>query len=342
MSSIRFAVAGLKHFHILTFVKGMQALEGAEFVGFFDDDPELRAQYSKEFGVPAFASVAELVETAQPEVVGVAEVNQGKAAVICELAERGCHVMVDKPLVTSFAELDQVEAAAQKTGRRIGLMLTQRYNGPTRAVRELLLNGQLGRLVSLTGLAPHKLKPEGRPAWMFNPQLYGGVLNDLCIHDIDLCRWLWGEEPVAVTASEGCLRFTEFEGFTDHAEVFLEFADSSTAMLRVDWLTPDSFPAHGDGRHFFECTEGTIEIVSAPDIHKLGEGAVYYDAWDAERTQLAPAPPEKSAFADFVALCRGAEEAEIMPEEGFRSTRLTLYAREAARTGKKIDLRGKI
>ncbi len=177
---------------------------------------------------------------------------------------------------------------------------------------------------------------------MFDALQYGGVLNDLCIHNIDLCRWMWGEDPVAVTAAQGCLRFTEFDGFTDHAEVFLEFADSSTAMMRADWLTPEGFPAHGDRRQFFECTEATPELLAAPDIHRLGEGTIHYDAWNAERTQLAPSPPEKSAFADFVALCRGATTAELYPADGFRSTRVTLYAREAARTGKKIDLREKM
>jgi predicted dehydrogenase len=342
MTAVRFAVVGLKHFHILTFVNGMRALSGAKFVGFYDDDPELRQKYSEEFGAPAFASVAELVAAAEPEFVGVAVENGKKGAVICELVRLGCHVLVDKPLVTSFAELDDVEAAHVKTGKQIGLMLMERYNGPTRAVRELLLDGKLGRVVNFTGLAPHKLKPAGRPAWMFDPDQYGGVLNDLCIHNIDLCRWMWDTEPVAVTAAEGNLRFTEFNGFTDHAEVFLEFADSSTAMLRADWLTPEGFPAHGDGRQFFECTEGTIEILAAPDIHRLGEGTINYDAWDAQRTQLAPAPPEKTAFADFVALCRGAATAEIFPADGFRSTRVTLDAREAARTGQKIDLREKL
>ena len=338
----RFAVAGLKHFHILTFVKGMQELPDSQFVGFYEDDPQLREQYSNEFGVPAFDSIATLVETAEPEVVGVAVENGKKGAVICELVQRGCHVLADKPLVTSLADLDDIENAAAKTGKIIGLMLLERYNGPTRAVRELLLSGKLGRMVNFTGLAPHKLKPSGRPAWMFDPELYGGVLNDLCIHNIDLCRWMWQEDPVAVTASEGCLCFTEFAGFTDHAEVFLEFADSSTAMMRADWLTPEGFPTHGDGRQFFECTEGTIEILAAPDIHRLGEGDINYDAWDAERTQLPPAPPPQTAYADFLALCRGAETVDMLPKDGFRSTRVTLYAREAARTGVKIDLRGKL
>ncbi|MCH7726853.1 MAG: hypothetical protein IH991_10280, partial [Planctomycetes bacterium] len=156
------------------------------------------------------------------------------------------------------------------------------------------------------------------------------------------CRWLWNQEPVAVTASEGCLRFTDFDGFTDHGEVFLEFADSSTAMLRVDWLTPEAFPTHGDGRQFYEGTEGTMEVIAAPDIHALGEGVVNYWPWEGEKTQIAPSPPPASLYEEFLGLCRGQSEAELCADDAFRSTRLTLYAREAARTGGRIDLRDKL
>ena len=342
MSNVRFAVAGWKHFHIREFVKGMLAIPGAELVGIADDDPTLRQDLAGELGVAAYATVEELVESAEPEVVGVADVNARKADTICRLASLGCHVLADKPLVTSLHQLDEVETAAAKTGMRIGLMLTERYHGPTRAVREQLLAGSLGELANFTGLSPHKLRPEGRPAWMFDPEKYGGVLNDLAIHNADLCRWMWREEPVAVTASEGCLRFRRLEGFTDHAEVFLQFANSSTAMFRADWLTPEAFPSHGDGRHFFEGTEATVEVIAAPDIHTLGQGKVIFCSRDAEPRTLDPSPPSATIYEEFVALCRGAQTAELLPEEGFRSTRLTLYAREAARTSTRIDLRGKL
>lgn len=342
MSEIRFAVAGFKHFHILEFVRGMLELPGAVFVGFYDDDPALRAKYESEYRVPGFDTLEKLVEATHPEVVGVADCNGRKAETIVRLAQLGCHVLADKPLVTTFEGLDHVEAAAQKTGKQIGLMLLERYNAPTRRVREELMSGRLGTLASFTGLSPHKLKPANRPAWMFQPDLYGGVLNDLGIHNLDVARWLKGSEPVAVSASEGCLRFTQYPGFTDHAEMFIEFGDSSTAMLRVDWLTPEAFPAHGDGRYFFEGTQATIEIVAAPDIYALGEGVIVCDDWVKPREKLTGLQPEATCYAEFVALCRGAKTASLFPVDGFQSTRLALYAREAARTHSRIDLRGKL
>ena len=340
MNSTRFAVAGFKHFHILEFVRGMREVPGAQLVGVYDADPALRDRHAAELEVPGFDSLDALVERSEPDVVGVAVENGEKANTIERLTELGCHVLADKPLTTSLPDLDRIENAAARTGKHIGLMLLLRYHGPLRAVRNQLRAGALGRLASFVSLAPHKLNPEGRPEWMFDPQLYGGVLNDLEIHDVDIMRWLMNEEPVSVAASEGCLRFTQYPGFTDHASVLLEFADSATALLRADWLTPEAFPAHGDGRQFFECTGGTVEVRAAPDIHMIGEGTVVVDWWDRPREELAPAPPEKSLYAEFVDLCQGDGTAELLPADGFRSTRVTLYAAEAARTHQRIDLRG--
>ena len=342
MGSLRFAVVGFKHFHILEFVKGMRALPNAEFVGLAESDAALREKYTREFGVPGFESIERLVEATEPEVVGLAEINAHKADAIGRLTSLGCHVLADKPMVTSLEQLDAVESAAAKSGKQVGLMLLERYHGPTRAVRAALLAGRLGKLVNLTALAPHKLKPDGRPDWMFRPDQYGGVLNDLAIHNLDLCRWMWGTEPVAVTASEGCLRFERFPGFTDHAEAFVEFADTSTAMIRADWLTPEAFPSHGDGRHLYECTEGTVEVLAAPDIHTLGQGNVLLAPWNGPAETLESAAPKATLYEEFVGLCRGATEADLFAEDAFRSTRLTLYAREAARTRQRIDLRGKL
>ncbi len=342
MKNIRFGIAGIKHFHILEFAKGMNQIPGSEFVGFYEDDEALRKTYEHEFGVKGYANLESFVDSANPEIVGVAVENAKKSEVITRLVGLGCHVLADKPLVTDLKQLDEIENSACVHDRQIGLMLLERYHAPTFTIHKMLQEGTLGALVSFIAIAPHKLKPDGRPTWMFDPGLYGGVLNDLAIHNIDIATWLWNDLPVSVTASEGCLRFKQFDGFTDHAGVFLEFADTSTAMIRVDWMTPEMFPSHGDGRQFYEATEGTIEVIAAPDIHTLGQGTIQFDSWKDTRKRLTPIAPEVTLYKEFVNLCRGQNEAILQPADGFRSTRITLYARHAAATGKKVDLRGKL
>ena len=96
MKNIRFGIAGIKHFHILEFAKGMNQLPGSEFVGFYEDDTVLRKTYEQEFGVKGFADLDSFVDATNPEVVGVAVENGKKSEVITRLVSMGCHVLADK------------------------------------------------------------------------------------------------------------------------------------------------------------------------------------------------------------------------------------------------------
>ena len=79
MKKIRFGIAGLKHFHILEFAKGMKRLPDSEFVGFYEDDEALRNTYENEFGVTGYSDLETFVEATTPEIVGVAVENGKKS-----------------------------------------------------------------------------------------------------------------------------------------------------------------------------------------------------------------------------------------------------------------------
>ena len=125
----------------------------------------------------------------------------------------------------------------------------------------------------------------------------------------------------------------------DQFNAVRETAMHIAGMIAQGW---NAVVTHGDGRQVFEGTAGTVGGRAAPDIHTLGEGEVFFDAWDRPREKITPLAPPATLYAEFVGLCRGASAAELLPDEGFRSTRVTLYAREAARTHQRLDLRGRL
>jgi UDP-N-acetylglucosamine 3-dehydrogenase len=61
-----------------------------------------------------------------------------------------------------------------------------------------------------------------------------GVILDMGIHDIDLIRYITGEEPEQVHAS--CMH-VNIKDFEDHAHVFLR-TPSATASLVSNWISP--------------------------------------------------------------------------------------------------------
>jgi UDP-N-acetylglucosamine 3-dehydrogenase len=62
-----------------------------------------------------------------------------------------------------------------------------------------------------------------------------GVVKDLAIHDIDVMRYLFKSDPVAVYAKTGNMRHRKFE---DYAHIMLTFEHGKNAFIEANWLTP--------------------------------------------------------------------------------------------------------
>jgi predicted dehydrogenase len=186
-------------------------------------------------------------------------------------------VMVDKPGVTTPDQLADVEAAARETGRIWSIALGRLTSPAVLAALDVARSGELGRLVSLTSLAPHRLNRALRPAWFFDRDAYGGIINDIGVHSID--QFLaFADASAASDASDatiaastiGCFG-TAPPGFEDFAEITLRSA-TLTGTMRMDWFTPDGLPDWGDGRLFLVGTEGTLELRKNLDIEGRAGG----------------------------------------------------------------------
>ena len=133
------------------------------------------------------------------------------------------------------------------------------------AALDVVRSGELGRLVSLTSLAPHRLNRALRPSWFFDRDAYGGIINDIGVHSIDQFLAFADTPDATIVASTiGCFG-TPPHGFEDFAEITLR-SHTMTGTMRLDWFTPDGLPDWGDGRLFLVGTEGTLELRKNLDI----------------------------------------------------------------------------
>ncbi len=79
----------------------------------------------------------------------------------------------------------------------------------------------MGGWCRLTSLAPHRLNRALRPAWFFEREAYGGIINDIGVHSIDQFLAFADVPDAAIAASTiGCFG-TPPPGFEDFAEVTL-------------------------------------------------------------------------------------------------------------------------
>lgn len=265
---LKFAVVGNHHGHIYAMMKGLLQTGKAECLGYYAEEELLKKQMQRAFpNVPLARSADELIGHPQIQLICTAAKNSERADLAIKAMRAGKHFFVDKPGVTSLEQLEQLSKVQQETGKSWFLWFCERLNDPSAAKAvEMVREGAIGKLVNFVGLEPHKLNREQRPDWMFSRNYYGGILNDLGLHQLDLFLLLDKQDveiKSARTANFNCSDLPEFEDF---GEVLLESKADVSAYIRADWLGAQTMPSFGDVRHILTGTKGVIELRKTMDF----------------------------------------------------------------------------
>ena len=265
---LRFAVIGIDHRHIYDQVASLRAI-GAECAGYWTQD-EVRTQegFVERFpDIPRVADRRQLLEDENIHLIISAAIPCQRADVAIDAMRHGKDVMVDKPGMTTLAQLDEVRRVQAETGRIFTVNFTERFE--VRAVTvatELVRSGAIGRVLQTVGLGPHRLNRHLRPAWFFDHQAYGGILADIASHQIDQFLHFAGVDDATIVKSRvGNLGHADDPGLEDFGEILLAHGQAS-GYIRVDWFTPDGLDAWGDGRLTILGSEGYLELRKYIDI----------------------------------------------------------------------------
>ena len=266
-SRIRFAAVGLNHGHINGQVDSV-IRGGGQLVSFFAKEPDLAAAFTKRYPQAKLArSEREILEDSSIQLVVSASIPNERAPLGLEVMRHGKDFMVDKPGMTTLAQLAEVRRVQAETRRIYSILYSERLeNRATVKAGELVKAGAIGRVIQTVGLGPHRMSPQTRPAWFFERERYGGILTDIASHQFDQFLFFTGSDRAEVLASQvGNVRHAAQPGLEDFGDVMLR-GDGGAGYIRVDWFTPDGLNTWGDGRLTILGTDGFIEIRKNVDI----------------------------------------------------------------------------
>ncbi len=327
----RIAAIGLSNDHIY----GMTAQllrAGAELVAFHEPDDRLASRYASKH--PRAARVADrrtILEDPSIACVLTAAVNADRCDIGIEAMRHGKHVLTDKPGVVSLAQLDALRAAHAETGRRYIIHFSERVAQRAAAQAEALVAaGEIGRVINMVGLGPHRLRPEGRSATFFQRARTGGILVDIASHQFDQFLVFTGAtQAEIVSATARNTAHPQYGELQDVGEALVR-TPYATGYLRVDWLTPESLPTWGDGRIFLLGTEGTIELRKNVDIAGRPGGNHLFLFNGKEVRYIDCANYALPFGARFMADLRDGTETAMTQDHAFAATELALKAQAMA------------
>lgn len=346
MSKLGFALMGCGRIapkHVESLTSG--AVPGARLVAVcdpqFDRAEKIAAKHP---GVRAFRDRIEMLEKmgSEIDVVSILTPSGLHAQHTVEMASKGKHVVVEKPMALTLQDADRMIEACDAAGVRLFVVKQNRYNHPVKKLRTALEAGRFGKLVLGTvrvrwcRTQAYYDQDEWRGTWGYD----GGVFANQASHHIDLLQWMMGDVESVFAKTSTALVNIETE---DTGVVIVRFKSGALGVIEATTATRP------------KDLEGSISILGERGSVEIGGFAVNeMKHWnfteplpdDAKVVETyRNAPPNVYGFGHTEYLNKVVESindgksALVGGLEGRKSLELISAIYESVETGKEVFLR---
>ena len=200
---LRVGVIGCGRISVMHFVS-IGSIDEVELVACCDIKKERADAAAKEYGVKAYTSYEEMLDTEKLDAVHLCLPHHLHCKVAIAAFERGVHVLTEKPMDIDYASAENAVKKAKELGVTFGVIFQCRYNNSAKLVKDAVTSGRLGKVISarstLTWTRPddYYASSDWKGTW---DKEGGGVVIDQAIHSIDLTRWVIDSEVESVSCS---------------------------------------------------------------------------------------------------------------------------------------------
>ncbi len=208
----------------------MVAMPEIELVAGADHDPAMRDGFVRRYpGTRAYDSVAALCGDSGIDAVWVATPNQYHCEHAIEAMRRGKHVVVEKPMAVTLDEADRMVEAARANGVLLLAGHTRSLSIWNRAIRRLVVSGELGALgaIHIWAYTDWLIRP--RTPDELDPARGGGIVFRQGPHQIDTVRLIGGGMLRSVRGTAA--RWMEQRPVAGYYTAYLEFEDGTPATV---------------------------------------------------------------------------------------------------------------
>lgn len=193
-----------------------------------DMNKERAESFSKNFHVPAYASLEEMLKAEKLDGVTICTPASTHFSMASKALAAGIHTFVEKPMTTTLSDGKALIEAAKNANRILTVGFIERFNPPITELKEMISEQKMGELILL------EFRRENRRGENISDV---GIVKDASVHDIDTACWLFGEVPKVVYSRVGTM-YEPLE-HEDFAAILLGFSGQKTAFLVTNWITPN-------------------------------------------------------------------------------------------------------
>lgn len=305
----------------------LQELADCELTVVADVDPAARARAQRDLGVAVVGSAHEMLESYDVDLVDICVPTYLHEEVMLQAMAADKHIFCEKPLARTLAEGQRILQRSAGYQKKIGIGHVVRFTPAYTGIRRSIEQGEIGKTGVVRTFRGGSPFPQGWQDWFANFELSGGVILDLAIHDLDYCRWLFGDvERVYAQSTRG-----RTSARLEHAMIVLRFKNGVIAHIEGSWT---NFPGAFHTR---------VEAAGT-------DGLISYDSRRTNPIQVMTVPETKASIGpvavnpyflelqDMVQAIRDHRSPLVTVADAYATLELALAAVESANTGQVIEL----
>ena len=293
--------------------------------------------------VKKYTDYHELLENEKPELVAIATESGKHAAIALDCIAAGCNVIIEKPIALSIADAQAIVDAGKKAGVVVCANHQNRFNKSVQYIRKALEEGRFGKL---SHGAAHVRWNRGKSyydqaPWRGTWAQDGGCLMNQCIHNIDLLRWMMGDDIDEVMAYTDQLQHNYLEA-EDLGMALVKFSNGSYGLIEG---TTNVFPKNLEETLYLFGEKGTAKAAGTSDnIIEEWRSADELDNSEEVKEQFSENPPNVYGFghtplyADVIDAIKTGRAPLVDAEAGKRALELVLAIYKSAAEHRPVKL----
>ena len=174
--------------------------------------------------VKCYTDYRQMLKEMKPELVAIATESGKHADIAVDCMEiAGANLIIEKPIALSIHDANKIIEVSERLGCVVCACHQNRFNKSIQKIREAVEMGRFGKMLYGTAHIRWARDYEYyfRAKWRGTWEQDGGALMNQCIHNIDLLRWMMGDEVESVI------------GMTDRQKhPYIEAEDLGLALIR--------------------------------------------------------------------------------------------------------------
>lgn len=212
--------------------------------------------------VKCYVDYKEMLQKEKPELVAIATESGKHAQIAIDCMEMGhANVIIEKPIALSLQDADKIIETSERLGLKVCACHQNRFNKSIQKIREAVEMERFGKMFHGTAHIRWTRDYEyySRAKWRGTWEQDGGALMNQCIHNIDLLRWMMGDEIDCVVGMTDRLKHDYIEA-EDLGIALIKFKNGSYGIVEG---TTNVYPKNLEETLYLFGEKGTVKAGGA-------------------------------------------------------------------------------